>query len=146
MIEAVVFDFDGVLVDSEPVWEQVRRQLVAELGGRWAADAQDRMMGLSTGEWARYLSEDLGTGVPADEIAALVIDRMAARYHDPVQAGPGQAGPGRSAAADAGCGRGGPGAGRTMATRPGERVAGVADRRAPGRRVPAGVLRGRRDS
>jgi len=39
MIEAVVFDLDGVLVDSEPVWEQVRREVVAELGGRWAADA-----------------------------------------------------------------------------------------------------------
>jgi beta-phosphoglucomutase-like phosphatase (HAD superfamily) len=33
MIEAVVFDLDGVLVDSEPVGEQVRRQVVAALGG-----------------------------------------------------------------------------------------------------------------
>src|SRR6516165_7693898 len=56
MIEAVVFDLDGVIVDSEPVWEQVRRQVVAEHGGRWAPDAQQRIMGMSTGEWARYLS------------------------------------------------------------------------------------------
>ena len=34
-IEAVVFDLDGVLIDSEPVWEEVRRGLVAESGGRW---------------------------------------------------------------------------------------------------------------
>ena len=45
MIEAVVFDLDGVLVDSEPVWEQVRRGLVAERGGHWAPDAQRRIMG-----------------------------------------------------------------------------------------------------
>lgn len=82
MIEAIVFDLDGVLVDSEPVWEQVRRQVVAEHGGHWAPDAQHRLMGMSTGEWARYLSEDLGVGLPPETIAALVIERMAARYTD----------------------------------------------------------------
>src|SRR6266566_5301010 len=64
MIEAVVFDLDGVIVDSEPVWEEVRRQVVAEHGGRWAPDARQRLMGMSTGEWARYLSQDLGVGLP----------------------------------------------------------------------------------
>jgi HAD superfamily hydrolase (TIGR01509 family) len=85
----VVFDLDGVLVDSEPVWEQVRRGLVAERGGHWAPDAQRRLMGMSTPEWARYLSEDLGVGLPPGEIAALVIDRMSARYreHVPLIAG-----------------------------------------------------------
>jgi HAD superfamily hydrolase (TIGR01509 family) len=80
MIRAVVFDLDGVLIDSEPVWEQVRRALVAERGGHWAPDAQRRLMGMSTPEWARYLSEDLGVGLPPDEVAREVIDRMAARY------------------------------------------------------------------
>jgi HAD superfamily hydrolase (TIGR01509 family) len=84
MIEAVVFDLDGVLVDSEPVWEQVRRGLVAERGGQWAPDAQRRLMGMSTPEWARYLSEDLGVGLPPDRVAALVIERMAARYREHV--------------------------------------------------------------
>jgi HAD superfamily hydrolase (TIGR01509 family) len=82
MIEAVVFDLDGVLVDSEPVWEEVRRQLVAEHGGRWAPDAQRRLMGMSTPEWARYLSEDLGVGLSPDQVAELVIDRMADRYRE----------------------------------------------------------------
>src|SRR5215472_3629579 len=89
MIEAVVFDLDGVLVDSEPVWEQVRRQVVAEHGGRWAADAQQRLMGMSTGEWARYLSRDLGVGLPPERVAALVIERMAARYTDHLPLMPG---------------------------------------------------------
>jgi beta-phosphoglucomutase-like phosphatase (HAD superfamily) len=80
MIEAVVFDLDGVIIDSEPVWEQVRRQVVAEHGGHWAADAQQRLMGMSTGEWAAYLSQDLGVGLPPERVAALVIERMADRY------------------------------------------------------------------
>ena len=84
MIKAVVFDLDGVLVDSEPVWEQVRRGLVAERGGHWAPDAQRRIMGMSTPEWAGYLSGDLGVGLPPDEVAALVIDRMVARYQQRV--------------------------------------------------------------
>jgi HAD superfamily hydrolase (TIGR01509 family) len=82
MIEAVVFDLDGVLIDSEPVWEQVRRGLVAERGGHWAPDAQKKLMGMSTPEWARYLSEDLGVGLPPGEVAAIVVDRMAASYRE----------------------------------------------------------------
>jgi HAD superfamily hydrolase (TIGR01509 family) len=89
MIEAVVFDLDGVLIDSEPVWEQVRRQVVAEHGGHWAADAQQRLMGMSTGEWAAYLSRDLGVGLPPETIAALVIERMAARYTEHLPLMPG---------------------------------------------------------
>jgi len=80
MIKAVVFDLDGVLVDSEPAWEQVRRGLVAERGGHWAPDAQRRIMGMSTPEWARYLSEDLGVGLPPGQVAREVIDRMTASY------------------------------------------------------------------
>jgi HAD superfamily hydrolase (TIGR01509 family) len=84
MIRAVVFDLDGVLIDSEPVWEQVRRGLVAERGGHWAPDAQRKLMGMSTPEWAGYLSGDLGVGLPPDEVAKEVIDRMAARYTEHV--------------------------------------------------------------
>ncbi|MDP9796383.1 HAD superfamily hydrolase (TIGR01509 family) [Catenuloplanes nepalensis] len=80
MIQAVVFDLDGVLIDTEPVWEEVRRGLVAESGGTWLPDAQTRLMGMSTGEWSRYLAEDLGVGGTPEEVAAEVLRRMAARY------------------------------------------------------------------
>jgi len=89
VIEAVVFDLDGVLIDSEPAWEKVRRGLVAEHGGHWAPDAQRRLMGMSTPEWARYLSEDLGVGLPPDQVAALVVDRMAVRYREHIPLLPG---------------------------------------------------------
>jgi len=84
MTRAVVFDLDGVLVDSEPVWEEVRRGLVAERGGHWGPDAQRRIMGMSTPEWAAYLSGELGVGLPPDEVATTVIDRMVARYTEHV--------------------------------------------------------------
>jgi len=76
----VVFDLDGILIDSEPVWEQVRRAYVAETGGRWQPDSQQRLMGMSTPEWARYLSAELGVGRDADRVAADVVERMARRY------------------------------------------------------------------
>lgn len=82
MIEAVVFDLDGVLIDSEPVWEQVRRRIVAEHGGHWDSDTQDRLMGMSTGEWSRYLSEDLDVDLTPDEVARTVVAAMADRYRE----------------------------------------------------------------
>jgi HAD superfamily hydrolase (TIGR01509 family) len=80
VIEAIVFDMDGVLIDSEPVWERVRRQFVATRGGRWAEDAQDRMMGMSTAEWSAYMSEDFGLSLPPRQVADLVIESMMAEY------------------------------------------------------------------
>jgi HAD superfamily hydrolase (TIGR01509 family) len=80
LIEAVVFDLDGVLVDSEPVWEEVRREVVAAHGGHWAPDAQDRLMGMSTAEWSAYLVADLGVRLSPDEVAHVVVSAMAERY------------------------------------------------------------------
>lgn len=79
-IAAVIFDMDGVLIDSEPVWEEVRRAFVAERGVTWLPDAQRRIMGMSTPEWAAFLQADLGVPLPPDDIAAEVIRRMRERY------------------------------------------------------------------
>jgi HAD superfamily hydrolase (TIGR01509 family) len=80
VVEAIVFDMDGVLIDSEPVWERVRRNFVASCGGQWAQDAQDRMMGMSTAEWSAYISEDFGVHLPPAQVAERVIAAMKAEY------------------------------------------------------------------
>jgi HAD superfamily hydrolase (TIGR01509 family) len=77
--EAVVFDLDGVLVDSERVWDDVRRTLVAERGGRWTEAATTAMQGMSTPEWAAYLGTLGAAGTP-EELAGATVDAMADRY------------------------------------------------------------------
>jgi HAD superfamily hydrolase (TIGR01509 family) len=79
-VRAVIFDLDGVIIDSEPVWEDVRRRFVAERGGQWLPDSQERLMGMSTTEWADYLAAEVGVPMSPAEIAAGVIDRMVQRY------------------------------------------------------------------
>jgi HAD superfamily hydrolase (TIGR01509 family) len=81
-MDAVVFDLDGVLVDSEQTWDEVRRAVVAEHGGQWTAQATRAMQGMSTPEWARYLVAELGAQLTPDRIAEVVIDSMARRYAD----------------------------------------------------------------
>ncbi|MFI2709135.1 HAD family hydrolase [Micromonospora sp. NPDC018662] len=84
MVDAVLFDLDGVIVDSEPVWEEVRRAYVAEHGGVWQPDTQRRLMGMSTGEWAAYLSGELGVDRSAEQVAAEVVAEMTRRYAERV--------------------------------------------------------------
>jgi HAD superfamily hydrolase (TIGR01509 family) len=85
---AIVFDLDGVLVDSEQVWDQVRRAVVADRGGRWTDEATTAMQGMSTPEWADYLTT-LGATGTADELAAAVVAAMADRYRAHVPLLPG---------------------------------------------------------
>jgi HAD superfamily hydrolase (TIGR01509 family) len=79
-IEAIVFDLDGVLLDSEHVWDEVREQLAHERGGRWHERAQADMMGMSSLEWSRYMHDVIGLPEPPEEINAEVVRRLLARY------------------------------------------------------------------
>ena len=60
VIDAVVFDLDGVLLDSEQVWDEVREQLARERGGSWHERRAADMMGMSSPEWSRYMHDELG--------------------------------------------------------------------------------------
>jgi HAD superfamily hydrolase (TIGR01509 family) len=88
-IRAVVFDLDGVIIDTEEVWEDVRRGYVAEFGKQFRPDSQDRMMGMSTPEWSRHLAEDVGVPRSPEQVAADVLVRMAQRYRDALPLIPG---------------------------------------------------------
>jgi len=79
-MRAVIFDLDGVLVDSERMWDEVRRAVIAAHGGHWIPEATRAMQGMSTPEWARYLVERLGAELTPERIADVVIDEMARRY------------------------------------------------------------------
>ena len=89
MIEAVLFDLDGVLIDSERVWASAREQLVRERGGKWSGDAVQAMMGMSSPEWSRYMHETLGVAMAPEEIASEVVLRLEQLYRErlPLMAG-----------------------------------------------------------
>jgi HAD superfamily hydrolase (TIGR01509 family) len=80
VIDAVVFDLDGVILDSEHVWDEAREQLARERGGRWHEGAQRDMMGMSSPEWSRYMHETIGLPEPPEEISDEVVARLEAIY------------------------------------------------------------------
>jgi HAD superfamily hydrolase (TIGR01509 family) len=79
-LEAVMFDQDGVLVDSEGAWDASRRAIVAENGGHWKPEATRTMMGMSAPEWSRYLHDQLGVELAPEEISRRVVERLLAGY------------------------------------------------------------------
>jgi HAD superfamily hydrolase (TIGR01509 family) len=80
MIEAVAFDLDGTLIESERCWEKARREVTEQAGGTWREDAQPSMMGLSTPEWTAYMQRELHVQLEAEEIQHRVLERLEAAY------------------------------------------------------------------
>jgi HAD superfamily hydrolase (TIGR01509 family) len=80
VINAVMFDLDGVLIDSEPVWERIRRDFAEQRGGTWTGDIQRRMMGARTADWSGALSELVGGSVSPESAAESVIAELASAY------------------------------------------------------------------
>jgi HAD superfamily hydrolase (TIGR01509 family) len=89
VIDAVVFDLDGVLVDTERLWDEVREALAREGGGRWSDRAQAEMMGMSSPEWSRYMHDVIGLRESPGDIAEEVVRRMEARYRERLPLVPG---------------------------------------------------------
>ena len=81
-MNTVIFDLDGVLVDSEQVWDQSRRDVVDEHGGTWKDSATTDMLGMSSKEWPVYLIEHLGVPLSVEAINAAVVDAMLREYRE----------------------------------------------------------------
>jgi HAD superfamily hydrolase (TIGR01509 family) len=80
VIQAVVFDLDGVLVDSEQLWDEARRDVAARHGGRWHDSATARMQGMSSPEWSAYMHDVLGVHLAPEQISELVADDLLRLY------------------------------------------------------------------
>jgi HAD superfamily hydrolase (TIGR01509 family) len=78
----VVFDLDGVLLDSEAAWVRVKKEFTEETGGHWKEEAQWDMLGMSSIEWSRYMHDELGVPLPPEEISSAVADRLAQQYRE----------------------------------------------------------------
>ena len=76
----MVFDLDGVLLDSERLWDQARREVAIGHGGHWRADATAAMLGMSSVEWSEYMREVLGVNLAPDEIVDLVVAGLLEQY------------------------------------------------------------------
>jgi HAD superfamily hydrolase (TIGR01509 family) len=81
-IEAVVFDLDGILVQSEELWDAARRELADEHGIEWPSDATDAMMGMSSKEWSQYMHDEVGVPDPPEEINRKVLAWVEKRYRE----------------------------------------------------------------
>jgi HAD superfamily hydrolase (TIGR01509 family) len=99
-VAAVVFDLDGVIVDSEAVWGEIRERFTHESGGRWHEGALREMMGMSSVEWSRYMHDELDVPLPPEEINRQVVDRVAEGYRERVPLLPGAVEAVRSLATD----------------------------------------------
>jgi HAD superfamily hydrolase (TIGR01509 family) len=80
MPDAVIFDLDGVLMDSEQRWNEAKEALVRESGGSWRDEAPRVMMGMSSPEWSAYLRNELGVPMEAGAINRAVVRRMEDGY------------------------------------------------------------------
>jgi HAD superfamily hydrolase (TIGR01509 family) len=81
-VTAVIFDMDGVLLDSEPLWDAARERLARESGGRWSDTAQREMMGMSSPEWSRYMHEELAVPLEPARISEAVVRAMEDLYRE----------------------------------------------------------------
>lgn len=74
--DAVLWDMDGTLVDTEPLWNEVQRRLVAAHGGTWSEELAASLVGQALDVGARRL-QAAGLDLPVDEIIAVTMGEVA---------------------------------------------------------------------
>lgn len=80
MIEAVIFDMDGLLVDSEPVWYLARKDLLQSYGKVWTEADQLAMAGVHTQVWVDAVGEKLEGRLSPEQVLEEILDRMERFY------------------------------------------------------------------
>jgi HAD superfamily hydrolase (TIGR01509 family) len=82
LIDAIIFDLDGVLLDSEAAWRDAKLEVVEEWGGVWKDEASRAMLGMSAPEWSAYMRDELQVDRDPREIDAEVVQRLLAGYRE----------------------------------------------------------------
>jgi HAD superfamily hydrolase (TIGR01509 family) len=77
-LRAVLFDMDGLLVDTEPVWFEAERSVMARLGGRWTEADQEHLIGGSLAYTVGYMRERAARPTEPSVIGGWLMDTMAA--------------------------------------------------------------------
>jgi HAD superfamily hydrolase (TIGR01509 family) len=91
VIDCVIFDLDGVLVDSEELWDRSRRELAEQFERPWPSGATAAMQGMSSTEWSAYLHDEVGVPLEPGEINERVVARLLDHYQSALPAVPGAA-------------------------------------------------------
>jgi HAD superfamily hydrolase (TIGR01509 family) len=89
VIDVVIFDLDGVLIDSEQLWNEAKKELVRSAGGRWREEASTAMLGMSSTEWSAYMHDSLGVKLSPEQINTEVVHRMERMYRSQLPLLPG---------------------------------------------------------
>jgi HAD superfamily hydrolase (TIGR01509 family) len=78
-LEAVLFDMDGLLVDTEPLWFETETEVMARLGAPWSTADQRQLLGGSMEKTVAYLLAKAARPVPPAEVARWMLDGMLRR-------------------------------------------------------------------
>ena len=89
MIHAIIFDLDGLLIDSEGSWNAIRTQIFSEYGKPWTDADHKAVMGVNTQEWANYMLRRLGSDLDPQQLVQMVVDRLSALYQKKIPFLPG---------------------------------------------------------
>lgn len=82
-IDTIVFDLDGVIIDTEEVWSSARHDFAVAHGGHWTPEIdQPKVMGANSMEWAASMRENNGVDLPAEVIYRGIVDELRTRYRE----------------------------------------------------------------
>ncbi|MDQ3128640.1 MAG: HAD family phosphatase [Chloroflexota bacterium] len=80
MTRAVIFDLDGVIVDSEIWWDEVRQAFARDHGRPWTQADQHAVMGSNSAQWSATMRERLDLDVADADIEAAIVNGVVGRY------------------------------------------------------------------